>query len=547
MTLKSQVNYYIDEANGNDSNNGTLTSPFQTINHAGQLSQPGDTINVLPGIYTIDTPDNPWDNIAIANSGNPEGYITYRGISDESGQRPTLVSASNACFTTFDKSYIVIENFEVTTVEEDVNNVIAALGLEQWRERVGFNILNNSHHIIVRDCYVHDFPGNAFQCGQSDVILLENNLVEHNAFHSDNGNSGISMFQMIDIEVPGFVNEPDYRLIIRGNTSRYNVNLRGFSGFENKLTDGNGIIVDDLRHEQDNGEPYTGRTLVFGNIVYGNGGQGINVFSSDNVDIYHNSMYDNGLTTRIENPAYEVVVGNSQLQVGDADNIDVRNNILVNTGTGRTLNRFNESNVTYNQNIHWNSTGNINDNIDANDLIIDPLFSNVEGISNEQVILLATMTNPFEINSPSAEVRNPTVNNEFKIQDLSLSSNSPAIGTAEDLGFFSGTTIDIGAIQSQLTVGIRGLKGSKNNQVILYPNIISESEREIQIQKNKTIGTELQFSITDINGANERSLEILENGEELIRLRLPSVKKGSYLIVGKSDDEILNSTRLIVN
>ena len=77
-----------------------------------------------------------------------------------------------------------------------------------------------------------------------------------------------------------------------------------------------------------------------------------------------------------------------------------------------------------------------------------------------------------------------------------MDNNSPAIEEAEDLGFFVGTTIDIGAIQSQLSVGIRGIKENKENQIILYPNIISESEREIQIQKNKSIETELQFSIT---------------------------------------------------
>ena len=36
---------------GNDSNSGSQTSPFRTIQHAAEIAQPGDVITVHQGVY----------------------------------------------------------------------------------------------------------------------------------------------------------------------------------------------------------------------------------------------------------------------------------------------------------------------------------------------------------------------------------------------------------------------------------------------------------------------------------------------------------------
>ena len=57
-------NYYVSANNGSDSNNGSETTPFQTINRAISFVNPGGTIFVMNGTYqnngygTVDTATN---------------------------------------------------------------------------------------------------------------------------------------------------------------------------------------------------------------------------------------------------------------------------------------------------------------------------------------------------------------------------------------------------------------------------------------------------------------------------------------------------------
>jgi hypothetical protein len=87
-----------------------------------------------------------------------------------------------------------------------------------------------------------------------------------------------------------------------------------------KMSDGNGIIVDDLRNTQIKGMPYRGRTLVAGNVSHDNGGAGIQVFSSDNVDVLHNTVAHNSLTPTLHY---------GELYVHAASRVRVLNNIAV--------------------------------------------------------------------------------------------------------------------------------------------------------------------------------------------------------------------------
>jgi hypothetical protein len=61
--------YYVSASNGNNSNIGSQTSPFLTIQYASSFAQAGDTIIVEPGIYR--------ERVAPTNSGTATGPITY--------------------------------------------------------------------------------------------------------------------------------------------------------------------------------------------------------------------------------------------------------------------------------------------------------------------------------------------------------------------------------------------------------------------------------------------------------------------------------------
>jgi hypothetical protein len=64
-------------------------------------------------------------------------------------------------------------------------------------------------------------------------------------------------------------------------------------------TDGNGIIYDDTRHERNAPNvAYSPKGLIMGNVVWANGGFGIQVGpTSSNADVFNNTSYNNGLDT----------------------------------------------------------------------------------------------------------------------------------------------------------------------------------------------------------------------------------------------------------
>src|SRR5215467_9779975 len=51
-TVNSETNAYYVAASGNDSNDGSQSRPWRTMSHAAKQVKPGDTVHVLPGVYS---------------------------------------------------------------------------------------------------------------------------------------------------------------------------------------------------------------------------------------------------------------------------------------------------------------------------------------------------------------------------------------------------------------------------------------------------------------------------------------------------------------
>ena len=559
---------------GNDGNDGlSQATAFATILQGTSAAQPGDTIKILPGTYQGDDPNDLWNEVFLYKSGSPGNYITYQGVADAQGNLPKIVSGSVAAISVYNASYVIIENLEFLPNEEDVKDLINSpneafnldpdpdsepFGPQAWIERKAFNIAGGSHHVIIRNTYIHDFPGNGIGVGDADVVLIEDNLVEHCAYENDKGNSGISLYHVVRLDVPGFAEYPDHRIIIRDNVSRYNTNLQGFVWSNPvSVTDGNGIIIDDFNQVHNLGHnanhppaehvpyvPYTGRTLVLENVCYGNGGYGINIFSSDYVDVYNNTAYDNGQSARIENPAWPVLVQNAQLQVGGSDyyvvsemktyvipinDVKITNNIFVNAAAeALPATRFYlGNNIDFTNNIFWNTAG-PQEGVANSDIVTDPEFVNAVPLTPQQTNLLATMTNPFDPSSTSAQVRTPTKNHGFPVPDLRLRAGSPAIdaGVAVDFGTPQGQAIDIGALEhgaagepepptdpqpptgpGNVVLRAYGLSGSEqveiryNDQRVGGLITLSTDFEEYQVQVDNPTGN---FKVAFINDASDR-------------------------------------------
>ena len=143
---------------------------------------------------------------------------------------------------------------------------------------------------------------------------------------------------------------------------------------QKKITDGNGLIIDALMLDQgviQDGyqEEYNGAVLVENNIAFENGGRGINIYHSDNIDIVNNTSYHNA-----QHPEIKAEIG-----VGKSNNIRFLNNVFVAKPDEKMFLFYSSQNVVFGNNV-FTGTDRVGTNLSASSLLIqdDPLFVDAE-------------------------------------------------------------------------------------------------------------------------------------------------------------------------
>jgi hypothetical protein len=357
--------YYVS-ASGSDSNNGlSATSPFKTLQKSANLTNPGDTVLIMNGVYTNDHPKG--ESIKITRSGTANAWITYKAYP---GHFPKLKhNGWNGILIQDGASYIEINGLEVIG-----NNATITLDYAMSQRFNTSNPLTNGncisidgrrnghpHHIRILNNKVHDCPGAGISAIQADYVTIEGNEVFNNAWYSVFGNSGISLYQNWR-----FDSNTGYKMFVRRNKV---YNNRQYIPWivTGKIQDGNGIIVDDSKNTQNNSTlgAYTGRTLVENNITYKNGGTGIHTYHSEHVDIVNNTAYLNNQSPEIDQGQ---ILGNS------SSDVRILNNILYAPPNKYVNNNYRNTNVTYNYNLYANST--LIRVKGPNDIVADPKFVN---------------------------------------------------------------------------------------------------------------------------------------------------------------------------
>ena len=250
--------YYVSTT-GSDRADGGADAPWRSINFAmRQDLKPDDVVVVRPGTYR--------EAIQIDQGGSKAGHVTLRSeVPGEALIRPPS-NGWNAISVNDD--YVIVEGFDIAGARGD--------GIEA----------NGVHHVEVLNNVLHGNGESGIQFNYSDFITVEGNTTFGNA--SDGWFSGISIYQ--NRNITGDTKTEGFRTIVRDNVSYDNVTRGG------QHTDGNGIIIDDFQSTQTAGYPnYTYPTLVENNLVYENGGKGIQVTWSDNVTVRGNTAYHNNL------------------------------------------------------------------------------------------------------------------------------------------------------------------------------------------------------------------------------------------------------------
>ena len=361
--------YYVSTT-GSNSNSGTESQPFASIQWAADLSQPGDTTFVRGGTYSETF--HAGASVVLRNDGTASDWINFRAYP---GETPVIDHDTYAGFLVLG-NYVEVSGFEVTT-STGISNPGDSSDGQNWGS--GISVVGNyqfagpsfenkrPHHVRINDNHVYGMGGSGITATRTDYLQLEGNRIHHNSFFNPNQSSGISLYQLIDQDTA-----PGYHNIIRGNTSYSNQNTVSPSGGGNR-TDGNGIIIDDGQNTQFGSTfpAYTGSTLIENNVLFDNGGKGVNVFKSDNVDIINNTLFKNGKDPQ---------VGPYQIAHGNADNVRIYNNILYGRSPNEAINfAFFESNISYDNNLFFNGITSTSSGVSygANNIYgQDPLLTN---------------------------------------------------------------------------------------------------------------------------------------------------------------------------
>ncbi|WP_159475023.1 right-handed parallel beta-helix repeat-containing protein [Dyadobacter sp. 3J3] len=368
------ANFYV-AASGNNSNTGaSIKSPFLTIQKAADLATAGDTVFVMNGTYK--SVSGPLLNIT--KSGKADKYIVFKSYP---GHTPKLTASGNVWNTVaINGSYILFEGFEM---EGNNANLTYEGAMAVYNEHLnggknysGYAAFNTNaitiggpkaeskfpHHIVVRNCIVHDFPGGGISAIQTDYVTIENNVVFNNAWYMMYAGSGISILTPFNSDqVTGYKN------IIRNNIVSGNKTTVPWIQLK-RLSDGNGIIIDVNQHAYNNQdspaatakEAYTGRTLVENNVSFNNGGSGIHSFKADHVDIINNTAYHNG-----------TVMNYPDIFTNQCQDVNIINNIMYARDGGLCNSKPKNTTEVYANNVYFN--GQVGHK-GENDIEADPQF-----------------------------------------------------------------------------------------------------------------------------------------------------------------------------
>ena len=356
------ADYYV-ATGGDDSNPGTLVSPWLTIQKAADTLAAGDTVNIRGGTYE--------ERETINVSGAAGNYITFQNYNSENiyidGTNMTLPSGDSALIWIENKSYLIIKGLEIRNYTTSDNSKFP----------MGIVLFGACHHIDIRDNYIHHIEQNTSnssgsanglavygtdgvssannitidgntisncKLGDSETLTINGNVeqfyITNNTVHDCN-NIGIDA---IGWEGMAPANDQARDGIIKGNAV-YNITSFGNPAYGNERSAG-GIYIDggkdiviehNITHHNDLGVEvaceHAGKTtsniIVRNNFIYENnvtgialGGYSETVGTAVNCTFIHNTLFKNDTTES----------DNGELMIQKAKDNTISHNIIYSRG-----------------------------------------------------------------------------------------------------------------------------------------------------------------------------------------------------------------------
>ena len=449
-SVMSSQDYYVDDQ-GNDSNPGSESLPFRTINKAIEAVEAGGTIYVMDGIYRNENAgvplisfyedstqqDSAGNNYVYSNGENlnnphvvtinkagneTDGYITLKNYPNHSPK--IIFDGQGGIKLGPNANYVIVEGFEV---EGPSQSITYAQAIMNRRNRItlkeSLNQNNNNysyfsgkgiwggydphHHIIIRNNVVHDTPGSGIRFNDSDHITIENNTIYNTTWWTSSASSAVVFAETISISEED--NTDEIKMIIRGNTVYNNWNRIPFymSSFPDNAQPPNGnygnagysTILDGQGLYVTRSDPnYNGTFLFENNLCVNNGKNGIN-FDRSNASsalIRNNTIYFNGAHDLVQDIS-ESVEGNPRhggqkvagIKANFVKNVTVVNNIVeTRFETYSALELFNVDGSRFvNNNIFVNGSISWGENNPSNMIDVSPEFVNPTELSDDASVM----------------------------------------------------------------------------------------------------------------------------------------------------------------
>ena len=262
LPSRSGKTYYVSTS-GNDNNNGSLSTPWRTIQKAANTVAAGDTVQVRAGTYN--------EVVTMKTSGNAtSGYITFQNYPGEApivdGTGLAVGSSGQTGLFSLEGtfSYIVIQGFEIRNYSSSSRGKVP-VGIDFEGAGSNIEILNNHIHNIVQTLG---------SCNAANALAV--------ALYGTQAPASIS-------NVTLYGNEIDHNTTGCSENVSFDGNVQYFVEANNLVHDGDNIGLDNIGFEgvSPNSTYDQARDgWVFQNTIY-------NISSTTN-PVYHNQVGADG-------------------------------------------------------------------------------------------------------------------------------------------------------------------------------------------------------------------------------------------------------------
>ena len=242
---QSNASFYVSKA-GSDSNSGTQSAPWRTIQHAADAARAGSTVNVQGGVYE--------ELVSIHVSGNAtDGYITFRSTPGETAildAEHLTPAGREGVLSIHNQSYVRIEGFEIRNFRT-AEHRLTPLGISIIGAGSHIELLKNNVHHIEQTFSGRDGPGH----GANGFGI---------AVYGTDAKTPISELLIDGNEVHRLQTGSSESLVVNGNVTNFRIT-------HNIVHDNNNIGIDVIGFERTAPDPAVDQArdgVVSGNLVY---------------------------------------------------------------------------------------------------------------------------------------------------------------------------------------------------------------------------------------------------------------------------------------